>query len=144
MSLDFTTDINNVTRQIRSYIRRNEPIPKCTLDHYSSLVSASINSQIAESGSGDFPVGNLSSSFPSATTSNSVILSANTSRTYILIQNIGTETVYINFGGVAGVGAGIQLLPSATFITQVTQFTRAELNAISTSAPSSLAVFEIA
>ena len=144
MALDFTIDINNVTRQIRQYLRRDQPIPKCTLEHYNTLVGATLNAQTLESGTSDFPVGALASSFPAVPITDTTILAANTSRTYLLLQNIGSDTVYINFGGAAALAGGIQLLPGAEFSTQVTQFTEAELHAIADTNPSALAVYEIA
>lgn len=144
MAIDFTIDINNVTRQIKQYIRQNQPVPKCTIDHYNSLVGATLNTQTLESGTSDFPVGALASSFPAAPITDTTILAANPSRTYLLLQNIGDETVYINFGGAAALLGGIKLLPGAEFSTQVTQFTEAELHVIADTNPSTLAVYEIA
>ena len=144
MALDFTKDINNVTRQIRKFLVNDEPVPKCTIEHYNNLAGAQANSAALESGTSDFPTGALSSSFPAVTTTNSVVLAANADRTYIVIQNIGADTVYINFDAAASVGGGIQLLPGANWITQIPQFTETAINAIAETTSSTLAVYEIA
>ena len=144
MALDFTKDINNVTRQIRKFLVNDEPVPKCTIEHYNNLAGAQANSAVLESGTSDFPTGDLASSFPAVTTTNSVVLAANVDRTYIVIQNIGADTVYINFDSPAAVGGGIQLLPGANWITQIPQFTATAINAIAESTSSTLAVYEIA
>lgn len=144
MAIDFTTDINNVTRQIKQYIRQNQPVPKCTIDHYNSLAGATISTQTLESGTNDFPVGSLGSAFPSISTTDSIAVASSASRTYLTIQNIGDETVYIHFGGAAAVDAGLKLLPGAEFTSQVLQLIQAEIHAVTDAATSTLAVYEIA
>lgn len=41
------------------------------------------------------------------------VFAANTSRTYLLVQNISDTAMYVNFGGVATAGAGSFLLPAS-------------------------------
>lgn len=144
MALDFTIDINNVTRQIKQYLRRDQPIPKCTLDHYNTLVGATINAQTLESGTNSFPLGTLAGTFPAVPATDTTILAANTSRTYVLIQNIGSDTIFLNFGGAAAVNGGLKLLPGAEFDTQIPQLLTGALHAIAETGSSTLAVYEIA
>lgn len=144
MALDFTKDINNVTRQIRKFLVNDEPVPKCTIEHYNNLAGAQANAAALESGTSDFPTGGLSSSFPAVTTANSVVLPANVDRTYYVIQNVGSDTVYLNFDAPAAVGGGMLLLPGANWITQIPQFTEAEINAVAENTSSTLAIYEIA
>ena len=126
------------------YVRRGQKVPKDVLAHYNNLLSGTLNAQELETGeSTDFPVGALVSTFPSIATANGVVLAANADRTYILIQNIGPEAIYINFGAAAAVGGGLQLLPGASWTSQIPQFVEAELNAIADTATSSLAVYTI-
>ena len=48
MNIDFTSDLNNVARQIRRYTDSNQPIPKATLEHYNTLIWASSNNNGTE------------------------------------------------------------------------------------------------
>lgn len=143
MALDFTKDISNVTRQIEGYLKRNLPVPKCTLEHYNTLIGSVTNSIALEESGGTSPT-SLSSSFPTVTTTNSIVLATSSTRTYFIIQNIGDETVYINFGAPATIGGGLKLLASAEFSTEITQFTQTAINAIAEANISTLAIYEVA
>lgn len=144
MAVDFSYDIKTTERQMSKFVRRGQKVPKDVLAHYTNLLSGTLNAQELENGeSTDFPPGNLNSSFPSITTSNSVPLAADTNRNYILLQNIGDQTIYINFDGVAAVGGGLQILPGGSWTSQIPQFVEAALNAIAQAGTSILAIYVI-
>lgn len=147
MALDFNTDINNVARQIRQFIVKNQPIPKCTLDHYNTLIGASLNQQTFESGGSNasvgLPVGNLSTTFTTTTITSGVSLAGDPNRTYALIQNVGANTIYLNFGAAASIGGGLQLLPGATWITQIPQFLSVDWHTIADGGNSDIAIYTI-
>lgn len=147
MAIDFTTDIHNVARQIRRYISANQPVPKCTLEQYNTLIGASLNAQTLESGGSNasvgLPTGTLNTTFTTATTTDSVVLVGDPGFTYVLIQNVGDNTVYINFGAPASIGGGLQLVPGANWITQIPQFMEVDLHAIADTAASDLAIYSI-
>ena len=47
------------------------------------------------------------------------VLPANRKRIYLLIANLSTDTLYINFDGLASTGAGsIPLLPDGTYVAE--------------------------
>ena len=126
------------------YVRNGQKVPKDVLAHYNNLLSGTINAQTVENGQADdFPAGDLSTTFTDATTTDAVLLIADTAREYILIQNIGDEVIYINFNGIAAVDGGLKLGPDASWSTQIPQFATAEVHVIATANTSPLAVYSI-
>ena len=143
MAVDFSQDIKTTERQMNRYVRNGQIIPKDVLAHYNNLLSGTLNAQTIENGQADdFPSGDLNSTFTSVPNTNTVILAAG-DRDYLLIQNVGDDTIYINFGAPAAVLGGLKLLPGASWSTQFPQFVTAELNAIAESTSSDVAIYTI-
>ena len=110
-------------------------------------MSAKLNTDTVSSGtSGEvgFPMGNLTTTFTTVNLVNSVLLGTNTSRNYTLIQNLGNESIYINFGAAASVGGGLLILPGATWQTQIPQFSQAEIHGISDINHNNIVIYTIA
>lgn len=144
MNVDFSNDIKLVQRQMNRYVRQNLTIPKDVLAHYNNLLGGTINQETVESGQADdFPSGSLTSTFPTVNTSSTVLLTANPDREYLVIQNIGANDIYLNFGGAATVGGGYLLNTGEVFQTQIPQFASAEIEAIADSVASTAAVFTL-
>jgi len=144
MAVDFSQDIKTTERQMSTYVRKGQKVPKDVLAHYNNLLSGTINAQTVENGQADdFPAGPLASTFPAVTNTDSAILPASATTQYILIQNIGTDTIYLNFGAAAAVLGGLQLSPGASWSTQFPQFTTAEIHAIAESTSSNVAIYTI-
>lgn len=144
MAVDFSNDIRTTERQMARFVRKGQKVPKDVLAHYTNLLSGTINAQTVENGQADdFPAGDLAGIFPSVSTTSSVVIAASTSREFILIQNIGTETIYINFNGPAGVAAGLQLVAGGSWSSQFPQFAKAEIHAIAETGSSTLALYTI-
>lgn len=144
MAVDFSQDIKTTERQMNTYIRKGQKVPKDVLSHYTNLLSGTLNAQQVENGqSDDFPSGDLSTTFTDATTTDSVILIADTDREYILIQNTGDEIIYLNFNAPAAVDGGLKLGPDASWSTQIPQFAKAEIHTIAEANTSALAIYTI-
>lgn len=144
MAVDFSQDIKTTERQMNTYIRKGQKIPRDVLDHYTKLLSGTLNAQQVENGqSDDFPSGDLSSTFSSATTTDSVLLTAEEDRQYILIQNTGDEVIYLNFNAPAAVNSGLKLSPDASWSTQIPQFAGAEIHVIAAANTSTVATYTI-
>lgn len=145
MTVDFSQDIKTTRRQIESYVRRGQKIPKDVLYYHNSLLSASINTDTVENGQADdFPGGSLSQNFLDISTSNNTITTGSPTREYILIQNIGGENIYVYFGpGAASVGAGLLIVPGGSWSTQFPQFTRNSIQVIAENNSSRIAFYYI-
>ena len=144
MNVDFSNDIKLAQRQMNRYVRQKLPIPKDVLTHYNNLLSGAINQETVESGQADdFPSGSLTSIFPTVNTSSTILLTANPDREYLVIQNIGANDIYLNFGGTASIGGGYLLSTGEVFQTQIPQFTSAVVEAIAHTVASTAAVFTL-
>lgn len=144
MAVDFSQDIKTTERQMSTYVRKGQKVPKDVLAHYNNLLSGTLNAQQVENGqSDDYPSGDLSATFANATTTDSVLLSADTDREYILIQNTGDEIIYLNFNAPAAVDGGLKLGPDASWSTQIPQFATAEIHTIAEANTSPLAIYTI-
>lgn len=143
MAVDFSQDIKTTERQITSYVRRGQKIPKDVLNHYNNLLSGAINSEKVNNGQSDsFPSGSLSSVFANVPNTDSTILTAG-SRQYLLIQNIGNDVVFINFNAAAGVNIGLKLFPGSSWTTQFPQFVNTTIHAIAENTSSHVAIYTI-
>lgn len=143
MAVDFSQDIKTTERQMNRYVRNGQKVPKDVLAHYNNLLSGTLNAQTVENGQADdFPSGNLTTTFGSVPNTNGVILIEG-DRQYLLIQNVGDDTIYINFGASAAVLGGLKLLPGASWSTQFPQFATAEINAIAETSSSDVAIYTI-
>lgn len=92
-----------------------------------AVTIASDQSAVTTSPSG----GSLTNRSGTATTTSSQIAASNTSRKYFLIQNIGSQIIYIDFGTAAVVGTpSLHINPGATFIMEGGFVSTQAINAI--------------
>jgi len=144
MAVDFSNDIKTTERQMSRYVRNGQKVPKDVLAHYNNLLSGTLNAQQVENGQADdFPAGNLAGLFFNANTIDAVLLGSDPDREYILIQNLGDEIIYINFGFAAAVDGGLKLGPDESWSSQIPQFVTSEIHSIAAANTSAVAVYTI-
>lgn len=148
MAIDFSQDIKTAERQMNTYIRRGQKVPRDVLDHYTKLLSGTLDSQTVENGgnssTSSAPQGSLNpGTFPTVSDTDSVILSADTDRSYVLIQNTGNETVFINFGSAAAVNGGLKIIAGGSWSSTFPQFAETEIHAIAEANTSTLTIYTI-
>ena len=81
---------------------------------------ASIDSKFSSGITSRPVVGTLTDRSGTATTSDSVMMATNAARKYLLVQNVGTKAMAINFGAAAALGTAgsIALGASASFVME--------------------------
>lgn len=137
MTLNLSNDLKFAKRQINSYIKKGQIVPKDVLSHYSNLLSVANDRQ-------SFTFGTLTpGSFPTITTSSTSILPTNNNRTYVLIQNIGNNVVFLDFDSPAANNGGLKLSANEKIELTIKQFVTANINAIAIGGSSTLSIFTI-
>jgi len=144
MAVDFSQDIKTTERQMNRYVNNGQKVPRDVLSHYTNLLSGTIDSETVEKGKSDnYPEGDISSTFTSVSDTDSVILTQDTNRDYIMIQNLESEAIYINFGAPSAVNGGLKLSSDASWSSEIPQFAQAEIHAITATGSSNIAIYSI-